>query len=321
MNHVFISYARDDAEITRAIAEGLRRHGLDVYMDREIAPGERWRSAIQAELEQADVVLVLWSAASVQSEWVRAEADLGRQQEKYFPALIERVNVPLGFSQYQTLDLTGIAAPATSAGSVEILAREIHRYLGRSPRAITEPPQPDTPGDHVVTDPRRQYKRLRKASQLQLFFAHATADKPKLRPIAEILIDQGFRVWIDKPQAVGLSRDYKARIALDRIQYGSDWKESIRRAMKKADVVLAFWSHDAVNGRREQFHYEVYMGMMQRKLSQCRVDNVDFEEIGMPYTFDHIADLSTLQANVYHSELDYLMEDLVSKHRPWWRLL
>src|SRR5436305_11686369 len=101
------------------------------------------------------------------------------------------------------------------------------------------------------------------------------------------LLDQGFRLWIDKPQRIGLANQYETKISLDRIHYGNDWKEDIRKAIKKADVVLAFWSRDAVKGGREQFHYEVYQGMMQRKLNQCRIDTVEFDEIGMPYTFDH----------------------------------
>ena len=44
--------------------------------------------------------------------------------------------------------------------------------------------------------------------------------------------------------------------------------------------------------RREQFHYEVYMAMMQKKLNQCRIDDVAYGAVGMPYTFDQIADLS-----------------------------
>jgi hypothetical protein len=73
------------------------------------------------------------------------------------------------------------------------------------------------------------------------------------------------------------------------------------------------------SGPREQFHYEVYMAMMQKKLNQCRIDDVALNAIGMPYTFDQIADLSQVRTGIYHTELDYLMHDLVRKQRPWWR--
>ncbi len=62
------------------------------------------------------------------------------------------------------------------------------------------------------------------------------------------------------------------------------------------------------------------MGMMQNKLNQCRIDEVALTEIGMPYTFDQIADLSQVSLGVYHPELDYLMQDIVRRRRAWWRL-
>ena len=178
-------------------------------------------------------------------------------------------------------------------------------------------PQPDSPGDRVVVEFSRQYTTLHGTSRIKLFIAHASADKPKLRPVVTVLIDQGFQLWVDKPQEIGLGKTYEARLSRDRILYGNDWRESIRVAVNKASAVLAFWSQDAVRGRREQFHYEVYLGMMQNKLNQCRIDPVPLDEIGMPYTFDHIADFADMTDAPYHPELDYLMQDIVARHRPW----
>ena len=73
-----------------------------------------------------------------------------------------------------------------------------------------------------------------------------------------------------------------------------------------------------MNGRREQFHYEVYQGMMQDKLQQCRIDAVEYDSIGMPYTFNHIADLVDMDSINYHPELDYLMQDM-GRRRKWWQ--
>ena len=61
------------------------------------------------------------------------------------------------------------------------------------------------------------------------------------------------------------------------------------------------------------------MGMMQQKLNQCRIDSVAFEDVGMPYTFDHIADLSQVSVGAYHPELYYLMQDMILQRRAWWR--
>ena len=242
------------------------------------------------------------------------------RDEKLLPILIDYVEIPLGFKRIQTLDLSQLEGPIRSDKDlfgrlVDSLYFFIDREKGNEPRIS----QPNTPGDRVIIEEGRKYKSLDQSSKMQIFLAHASADKSKLLPVVKVLIDQGFRLWIDKPQEIGLDPYYESRIARDRILYGNDWKDSIRIAVKKADVVLAFWSHDAVNGRREQFHYEVYLGMMQQKLNQCRIDDIEIEQIGMPYTFDHIADLADIDSSEYHAELDYLMQDVVSKKRLKWK--
>jgi DNA-binding CsgD family transcriptional regulator len=72
--HVFISYARGvdpDAELALAIETALGQQHV-VFVDSGV-PDEGWAARIDAELYQADVVIVLLSAQSVQSELVIAE--------------------------------------------------------------------------------------------------------------------------------------------------------------------------------------------------------------------------------------------------------
>ena len=320
MHDVFIAYSRADREIATKLAEKIEGLGLSVFFDVNIAPGDVWRDTIMTALQESTVVIVLWSRSSINSEWVRTEADLALRRGKLLPVLIGNVEIPLGFSHIQTLDWSEQKRRFNSDDSlIEQLFSTIKLFKQRDRPQENRTNQPDTPGDRVVVDEGKEYKSLSRASKMQLFLAHASADKPKLRPVVVTLIDQGFRLWIDKPQEIGLDRRYESRIARDRILYGKDWKDSIRIAVKKADVVLAFWSQDAVNGRREQFHYEVYLGMMQQKLNQCRIDDVEMEQIGMPYTFDHIADLAGIKIHEYHPELDYLMQDIDTKLHSWWK--
>ena len=313
---VFLSYAREDRDSASLVARALEQHGLTVSWDRELAPGANWHNVIGKALEAASAVIVLWSVRSVESSRVLDEADSGRQQGKLIPVLVDNVNPPLGFGQFQSADLTSWDG-SPKAPEFALLLTAVVRLTGQPPSG---PVPDDSPGETIGVDPTTRYKRLPGASRTKVFVAHATADKPRLRPILMTLIDQGFPLWVDKPQQIGLGAGYETRLAADRIQYGQDWRESIRVAVARSDAVLAFWSHDAVNGRREQFHYEVYMGMMQRKLSQCRIDQVSFPDIGMPYTFDHIADLSTMSEGAYHPDLDYLMQDMSARKRAWWRL-
>jgi hypothetical protein len=296
------------------MALALEEEGLSVFWDRRIPVGQTWSSYIEEALDEASVVMVLWTTHSIKSESVIAEADHAREQKKLVPVLLDAPQPPLGFGAIKHADLTnwdGSHKNANFEKLVEDVLTITEHHLGR--------PEPaDLPGQTVAVDTTRNYMRLPRAPKTKVFVAHASADKPKLQPILLTLIDQGFRLWVDKPQQIGLGSSYESRLAADRIQYGQDWRESIRLAVSSADAVLAFWSEDAVNGRREQFHYEVYMGMMQKKLNQCRIDSVRFKDIGMPYTFDHIADLSQVSLGAYHPELDYLMQDMTRRRRTWW---
>lgn len=314
---VYLSYSRQDRDFAARLASALEAAGFRVFRDVEIPPGADWSNLIHEQIDAAKVMIVLWSTSSAQSQWVRAEAQLAADRDKFLPVFIERIKLPLGFSQYHTLDLSGWDGSSADPKLVQLLshvAKSTGTFISPHARADTSSVRP---GAKEPFDLSRKYRKTKRASSIGVFVAHASADKPLLAPMIMALVDQGFRLWIDKPQRIGLAASYEAKIALDRINYGNDWKEDIRKAIKRADVVLAFWSKDAVKGRREQFHYEVYQGMMQRKLNQCRIDTVEFDEIGMPYTFDHIADLVEMVPDQYHPEMDYLMQDIVKRRRTW----
>lgn len=67
-------------------------------------------------------MIVLWSAASVISDWVKAEADEGLQLGILVPALIENVRIPLGFRRIQAANLTDWQLNATHPGVDELLS-------------------------------------------------------------------------------------------------------------------------------------------------------------------------------------------------------
>jgi len=68
--HVFISYAREDQEYTRKLAEGLRQCGFEVWLDDRIDFGDRWwQTIVQAIRGSAGFVVVMTPDAE-KSEWV-----------------------------------------------------------------------------------------------------------------------------------------------------------------------------------------------------------------------------------------------------------
>lgn len=105
MADVFISYASEDRERARALAETLETRGWTVWWDRQILPGETFESVIERELACADCVLVLWSESSVQSHWAKAEADEALNRGVLVPALIDDVRIPIAFRHVQAASL------------------------------------------------------------------------------------------------------------------------------------------------------------------------------------------------------------------------
>ncbi|MEN0066204.1 MAG: toll/interleukin-1 receptor domain-containing protein [Myxococcota bacterium] len=104
---VFISYKREDESRAQVLAEALVQHGYDVWWDRDLRNGQSYLEQIQAQLERAGCVIVLWSTASVgpQGGFVRDEARRARERGIFVPVVIEDVTPPLGFGEDQALDL------------------------------------------------------------------------------------------------------------------------------------------------------------------------------------------------------------------------
>jgi adenylate cyclase len=105
MARVFLSYARDDAELAKQLAGLIGEAGHQVWWDREIQGGTHFSSEIDKALQDADAVLVLWTEASVKSAWVQDEAAEGRDSGRLVPATLNGARPPLGFRQYQSIDL------------------------------------------------------------------------------------------------------------------------------------------------------------------------------------------------------------------------
>ena len=130
MASVFLSYSREDVERIRPLAAALEKIGHQVWWDCHIAGGEEFSGAIEQALESADVVIVAWTASSVKSAWVRDEAAAGRDRSCLIPITLDGCAPPLGFRQYQTIDLKKWNGRSGSL-ALEPLAEAIDRCCGR----------------------------------------------------------------------------------------------------------------------------------------------------------------------------------------------
>lgn len=136
--YVFVSYARPDAKAARAVIACLEQAGFKVWWDGLIPGGERFSAQISQALERAAVVVVLWSADSLQSNWVQDEAAWGRDHRCLVPISLDGSEPPLGFRQFQSLDISRGGAKASNPEMQRAL-RAIAGMLGRDPEAVTAP--------------------------------------------------------------------------------------------------------------------------------------------------------------------------------------
>lgn len=107
MADVFVSYSRQDKARAAQFVELLEGYGWDVFWDQETRAGTIWPKVLEDELTIARCLLVLWTANSVSSRWVRIEAYEALQNDKLLPVRLERVKPPMEFRQTQTFDLIG----------------------------------------------------------------------------------------------------------------------------------------------------------------------------------------------------------------------
>ena len=101
MADIFISYARADRPRAETLAAALEQAGWSVWWDREIPPGRSFDEVIEEALSQARCVVVIWSEASVRSEWVKTEAAEAAARRILVPILADGSRIPLEFRRLQ----------------------------------------------------------------------------------------------------------------------------------------------------------------------------------------------------------------------------
>lgn len=111
---VFLSYASNDKEPVRRVADGLQRAGIRVWFDEEsIKPGSKWVQEIERGLDAADFVIFFISPSSVASGWAQQELQIAMSRQlsgsggpRILPVLLERADVPPLLRSIQWLDMT-----------------------------------------------------------------------------------------------------------------------------------------------------------------------------------------------------------------------
>ena len=136
MTEIFVSYKREDRARVRPIVLALRSRGFEVWWDMGLLPSASFAKDIANVIDRSKIALTLWTKDAVKSDWVLAEAEKARTQDKYFGVYLDRnVELPLPFNTLQAADLTGRSEPGEE---LDWLCAAIENKLGPRPILNTD---------------------------------------------------------------------------------------------------------------------------------------------------------------------------------------
>lgn len=125
---IFVSYSHADLPVAARLAEKIRCCG-NVWFDRNLSDRTVFDREIADRLDDAKVVLALWSPHSIRSDWVRAEAMHARKRGRLRGAIIAGCELPPPFNIEQTFDLTRWAAAESNEEDLKRLVQLIDQDL------------------------------------------------------------------------------------------------------------------------------------------------------------------------------------------------
>ncbi|MBU6470165.1 MAG: TIR domain-containing protein [Gammaproteobacteria bacterium] len=153
MADVFVSYARSDKSRVAPLVAALEAKGWSVWWDPEINPGQEFDDQIDAEINAAKAVLVVWTPTSVVSRWVRGEAREAAERGILVPVRFEQAKLPMDVRAIHTTDLDDWHENPASAPMQECLraltAMIAHTQAAQSTKAASVSPAAPSARDSV----------------------------------------------------------------------------------------------------------------------------------------------------------------------------
>ncbi len=108
--NIFLSYSRKDKAFARKLAKDLENAGHTVWWDlTNIDGGDRWAREIQDGINQSEILAVVVSPNSINSEWVEKEFIFASKRGmKIVPLLYEHCELPIWLLNLQYVDIVGM---------------------------------------------------------------------------------------------------------------------------------------------------------------------------------------------------------------------
>ncbi len=140
MNDIFISYQSKDRRMAREVVAALKRKGWSVWWDQSLLPGVRFGKVIRKRIEQAGCVVVLWSQAAIDSDWVNSEAGMALEADKLITALLEDLTPDPPFNVLQNALLVDSDGILQESG-IQLLIEAIDAKISKNISSETPPCQ------------------------------------------------------------------------------------------------------------------------------------------------------------------------------------
>ena len=97
MSDIFISYKREEQPLAKRLSDALEEKGWSVWWDPKLCAGEHFDDVIEQALKDAKCVIVMWSKLSVNSRYVKDEANYALKRKKLIPIAIAMQIQPTSF--------------------------------------------------------------------------------------------------------------------------------------------------------------------------------------------------------------------------------
>lgn len=192
MADVFLSYARGNLAEARRLAAHLKSCGFSLWFDESLPAHRPFCDVIEEQLEAARAVAVLWSREAVGSQWVRSEANHGRERGRLVQVRLDDARLPMPFDQVQCADLGDWDGDPDDPAWRSVLA-SIAELTGQKPA-----------DGAVRSSTSNMPKSGKQRRQLLISGGAAVAvaaggfagwryfDRPKVSPQAQLLIQKGM---------------------------------------------------------------------------------------------------------------------------------
>jgi TIR domain len=228
MADIFISFAQVDRPLAAELVAMLEAKGWRVWWDSETFNNLKdiFARTQVSELFRARVVIVIWTPASIQSDWVREEANLAHLDRKLIPVKLSHLGnseIPPPFNELQT----------ESVDDHEGILRALIAQLGKPPAdrqfpsvGPSAPARPEEPAERGEAPAATAEGVVDGQGQInKIFICYRRDDSASSAGRVKDRLEQEFG-----PDLVFMD--------VDAIPFGVDFVKVLRAEVAKCDVLI-----------------------------------------------------------------------------------